>query len=297
MRFVQFRLLDDSQETIRVGVYDKDNGNVLDLSNALQQPNAGPINMVNALAKLGSRGVMDTAARSLETQLNQHLDKSKYQLLAPITSPDKVACIGMNYKDHCQEQGAPIPLEPLVFSKFPSCIIGPFDNIPYPAGLSEELDWEAELAVVIGKKGKNIDASLAKDYIFGYTVAHDVTARDWQLKKNGGQWLLGKAMDGFCPIGPCILTADQVPDPHRLAISCRVNGQVKQNSTTAQLVHGVYDCVAWLSKFCTLLPGDIILTGTPPGVGVFAKPPQFLKSGDVVECEVENIGIIRNSVI
>ncbi|XP_059353621.1 fumarylacetoacetate hydrolase domain-containing protein 2-like isoform X2 [Daphnia carinata] len=297
MRFVQFRLLDDSQQTIRVGIYNKDNGNVLDLTSALQQPNAGPINMVNALAKLGSQGVMHTAASSMETQLNQELDKSKYQLLAPITSPDKVACIGMNYKDHCQEQGVPIPKEPLVFSKFPSCIVGPFDNIPSPADLSEELDWEAELAVVIGKKGKNIDASLAKDYIFGYTVAHDVSARDWQLRKNGGQWLLGKAMDGFCPIGPCIVTADEIPDPHNLALSCTVNGQVKQNSTTAQLVHGVYDCVAWLSKFCTLQPGDIILTGTPPGVGAFAKPPLFLKKGDVVECEVENIGIIRNQVV
>ncbi len=112
----------------------------------------------------------------------------------------------------------------------------------------QELDWEAELAVVIGKQGKDIDPVAAKEYIFGYTVAHDVTARDWQLNKNGGQWLLGKAMDGFCPLGPCIVTADEIPDPHKLAISCRVNGELKQNSSTAQLVHGVYDCVSWLSK-------------------------------------------------
>lgn len=115
----------------------------------------------------------------------------------------------------------------------------------------QELDWEVELAVVIGKKGRNIQTSSAKDYIFGYTVAHDVTARDWQLKKNGGQWLLGKAMDGFCPLGPCVVTTDEIPDPHKLAISCRVNGHLKQNSTTEQLVHGVYDCVAWLSKYST----------------------------------------------
>ena len=111
------------------------------------------------------------------------------------------------------------------------------------------MDWEVELAVVIGKKGKNIDVASAKDYVFGYTVAHDVSARDWQLRKNGGQWLLGKAMDGFCPIGPCIVTADEIADPHKLALQCRVNGQVKQNSSTANLVHNVYDCIAWISKY------------------------------------------------
>jgi len=168
--------------------------------------------------------------------------------------------------------------------------------IPYPE-VTQELDWEVELAVVIGKKGKNIPASSAADYIFGYTVAHDVSARDWQLKKNGGQWLLGKTGDGYCPLGPCVLTSDEVADPHNLKLSCTVNGQVKQNSNTNQLVHGVFDCVAWLSRFCTLLPGDVILTGTPPGVGVFAKPPQFLKRGDVVECQIENIGSITNQVV
>lgn len=161
----------------------------------------------------------------------------------------------------------------------------------------QALDWEAELAVIIGKPGRNIDPSSANEHIFGYTVAHDVTARDWQFGKNGGQWFLGKTMDGFCPLGPSIVTADEIPDPHALAVSCRVNGEVKQNSSTSQLVHGVYDCVAWLSKyrllfqsnlsvkptfvlfvrFCTLLPGDVILTGTPPGVGSSSKPPQFLK--------------------
>lgn len=163
--------------------------------------------------------------------------------------------------------------------------------------MTQELDWEVELAVVIGKKGKNIPSSSAAEYIFGYSVAHDVSARDWQMKRNGGQWLLGKTGDGYCPMGPCVITADELGDPHNLKLSCTVNGVIKQNSNTNQLVHNVYDCVAWLSRFCTLLPGDVILTGTPPGVGVFAKPPQFLKKGDVVECQIEKIGTIRNQVI
>ena len=182
----------------------------------------------------------------------------------------------MNYKDHCEEQGAPIPKEPVVFNKFPSTIVGPFDNLPYPE-ISKELDWEVELVIVIGKSGFNIPENKAADHIFGYTVAHDVSARDWQLRRNGGQWLLGKSMNAFCPIGPCITTPDEIGDPHNLNLKCSVNGVTKQNSNTKQLVFNCYQIVAWCSQFCTLLPGDLILTGTPPGVGCFMKPPQFLK--------------------
>ena len=217
-------------------------------------------------------------------------------LLAPITNPDKVLCIGMNYKDHCEEQNKPIPTEPVVFNKFPSCIVGPHDDIPYPK-ITHELDWEVELAIVIGKKGFNIPLAQAPEHIFGFTVAHDVSARDWQLKRNAGQWLLGKAMDAFCPLGPALVTPDELGDPHDLHLTCKVNGETKQDSRTTQLVFDTNQIVAWCSQFCTLLPGDVILTGTPPGVGCFMKPPQFLQKGDVVECYIENIGSITNKIV
>jgi len=218
------------------------------------------------------------------------------QLLAPISGPDKVICIGMNYVDHCEEQNLPVPTEPVIFNKFPSSIVGPNDDIPYP-DVTEELDWEVELAVIIGKSCKNVSEADAMDHVYGYTVAHDVSARDWQLKKNGGQWLAGKTMDAFCPLGPAIVTKDELGDPHNLNLKCLVNGEVKQDSNTNQLVFKTEQLVSWCSKLFTLLPGDVILTGTPPGVGIFRQPPQFLKRGDVVECVIDKIGTVTNKVV
>eukprot|EP00096_Caligus_rogercresseyi_P012521 TRINITY_DN5275_c0_g1_i1.p1 TRINITY_DN5275_c0_g1~~TRINITY_DN5275_c0_g1_i1.p1 ORF type:complete len:284 (+),score=42.88 TRINITY_DN5275_c0_g1_i1:57-908(+) len=218
------------------------------------------------------------------------------RLFSPISGPDKVLCIGMNYRDHCEEQGIPLPKEPIVFNKFPSCIIGPYDDLRKPQN-TEELDWEVELAVVMGRRCADVSRESAMDYVFGYTVAHDVSARDWQLKRNGGQWLLGKAMEGFCPLGPVLVTPDDLPDPHDLSISCSVNGETKQSSNTSELVFGVDEIVSWISRVLTLLPGDVILTGTPPGVGVFAKPPQFLKVGDIVKCEISGIGSVVNRIV
>ena len=151
-----------------------------------------------------------------------------------MTRPDKVICIGMNYKDHCEEQNAPVPSEPVVFNKFPSCIVGPTDDLPYPDA-TNELDWEVELAIVIGKKAKGVPEKEAGEYIAGYTPAHDVSARDWQLKRNGGQWLMGKAMDGFCPLGPAVVTKEELGDPHNLRLGCKVNGVTKQDSSTNQV--------------------------------------------------------------
>lgn len=224
------------------------------------------------------------------------LKKEEISLAAPITGMDKVLCIGMNYRDHCEEQGAPVPKEPLVFNKFPSCVCGPEDDLPFPA-CTQQLDWEVELTIVIGKTAANVSKEAALGHVVGYTVAHDVSARDWQLKRNGGQWLAGKAMDKFCPIGPALVTSDEVGDTNNLNLSCTVNGVVKQDSNTKQLVFGVAEVVSWVSQFTTLLPGDIILTGTPPGVGVFMKPPQFLQKGDVVECKIEKIGSITNKIV
>jgi len=243
----------------------------------------------------GGESALSLAAAHLASSPPSLL-RSEIELAAPVTGMDKVLCIGMNYRDHCEEQGAPVPKEPLVFNKFPSCVCGPKADIPFPA-CTEQLDWEVELTIVIGKKAKNISKEAALGHVLGYTAAHDVSARDWQMKRNGGQWLAGKAMDNFCPIGPALVTRDEIPEPEKLNLSCIVNGVTKQDSNTKQLVFGVAEVVAWVSQFTTLLPGDIILTGTPPGVGVFMKPPQFLKKGDVVECTVEMIGTITNKIV
>lgn len=181
-------------------------------------------------------------------------------------------------------------------SKFASCIAANGDDLVHPAETAE-LDYEVELTIVIGKEGRRIPKEKALEYVAGYTVAHDVSARDWQLKKNGGQWLLGKAMDGFAPIGPAIVTPDEVGDVHSLRLRTLVNGQVLQDGNTKELVHNVPACIAWISKFITLKPGDIILTGTPPGVGCFRKPQLWLKAGDEVTVEIEKLGSLTNKVV
>ena len=210
----------------------------------------------------------------------------------------KFICIGLNYRDHCKESGMPVPEEPVVFSKFGSSIIGPGDVIVLDEGLTKKLDFEVELGIIIGTKvPRHTKESDAMKYIGGYTVVHDVSARDWQLEKNGGQWLLGKCIDGFAPIGPVIVTKDEIPDVDNLSIRCRLNGDTVQNSMTSQMVFQCDALVAFLSRFMTLLPGDIIATGTPPGVGLGRDPPLWLKDGDVVECEIDGIGTLSNPIV
>ncbi|XP_027766574.1 fumarylacetoacetate hydrolase domain-containing protein 2A-like, partial [Empidonax traillii] len=216
-------------------------------------------------------------------------------LLAPVGDPEKLICVGLNYRDHCQEQGLKVPKEPIIFSKFPSAITGPFDDIVLPQD-STEVDWEVELAAVIGKRGQHIEESAALEHVVGFMVANDVSARDWQMR-NGRQWLLGKTFDTFCPLGPALVTREAVKDVHDLGIRCSVNGHLMQDSSTRHLVFGVPTLIAWVSRFVTLVPGDILLTGTPGGVGVFRKPPVFLKPGDEVQCEIEELGTICNRVV
>jgi len=285
MRLVQF-IRKSSPHAVLLGAELCEGGNVVDLTHIA--PNA--LDFVK-----GGENALNVAKAYLD-QSPPAVTRVDLELAAPITGMDKVLCIGMNYKDHCEEQGAPIPKEPVVFNKFPSCVVGPSADLPYPK-CTKELDWEVELAVVIGKKASNVTKEEAMEYVYGYTTAHDVSARDWQLRRNGGQWLAGKAMDAFAPIGPAVVTKEEVGDPHNLNLSCIVNGSVKQDSNTCQLVFGVDEVVSWISQFSTLLPGDVILTGTPPGVGVFMKPPQFLHVGDVVECKVEKIGSVINKVV
>jgi len=222
------------------------------------------------------------------------------KLLAPIHAPRRnIMCLGKNYAEHAKEMsqdGQSKPPEfPMFFSKATTTINSPYGDILYDANVSTNIDWEAELAVIIGKRGKNISQAEAMNYVFGYTVINDVTARD--LQKNHGQFFKGKSLDGCCPMGPWIVTADEIPDPHTLAVRCRVNGVTKQEGHTKDLIYKIPVILESLSRGMTLEPGDVIATGTPSGVGAGRTPPEWLKLGDVVECEVEGIGMIRNKIM
>jgi 2-keto-4-pentenoate hydratase/2-oxohepta-3-ene-1,7-dioic acid hydratase in catechol pathway len=223
---------------------------------------------------------------------------SSYSLLSPIYGCEKVLCVGMNYTDHCKEQGFPIPTEPIIFNKLSSSIIGTGEDIILNSE-TKELDYEVELAVVIGKNGKNIKREDAMSYVGGYTIVNDISARDWQMKKNGGQWFIGKTFDTFCPTGPCIVTSDELPKDlvHNLGVRCILNGEIMQDSNTKELIFDIDYLISWISRFVKLRCGDLILTGTPPGVGCFRKPPIWLKSGDVVTCEIDKIGRITNQIV
>ena len=214
---------------------------------------------------------------------------------APIPRPPKIICLGLNYRDHAAESGMPVPDEPVLFSKYATAVIGPDEPIVLPPD-SDQVDYEAELVFVIGKRGRNIPESEAMAYVAGYTCGHDVSARDYQLHRGGNQWMVGKTFDTFAPLGPALVTADEIPDPNRLEIACRVNGETLQRSNTREFVFTVAQVVSYLSRIMTLEPGDVVFTGTPPGVGFARKPPIFLKPGDVVEIEIEGIGVLRNPV-
>lgn len=218
------------------------------------------------------------------------------KLLAPIPNPGKVVCIGLNYRDHAAESGMAPPPEPVVFSKFSTAVIGPDEAVRLPA-VCEQVDYEAELVVVIGKRGRKVSREQAMDYVAGYTNGNDVSARDWQLNKPGKQWLLGKTPDTFAPIGPHLVTADEVPEPGNLRIGLRLNGETMQNSSTKELIFSVPELIAYVTQIVTLEPGDLIFTGTPPGVGMARKPPVFLKPGDVCEVEIAGFGVLRNPFV
>ncbi len=236
------------------------------------------------------------AALGAEQANTRLVSKDAVRFLAPIERPEKVICIGTNYAEHAREMGGEPPTIPVVFSKFPSTIIGPDDEVVHPA-ISDKLDFEAELVVVIGKAGRHIERTDAFEHVLGYCCGNDISARDWQKERPGGQWLLGKTFDTFAPLGPAIVTTDEILDPHRLAIRMRVNGQIMQDSNTNQLIFPVDFLVSHLSQFMTLKPGDLIFTGTPPGVGAGRKPPSFLKAGDETEVEIEGIGVLRNRIV
>jgi 2,4-diketo-3-deoxy-L-fuconate hydrolase len=213
---------------------------------------------------------------------------------APVPRPGKILCIGLNYRDHAAESNMPIPEKPVVFSKFSTAVVGPGEPVVLPAA-SQQVDYEAELAVVIGRRAKHVTADRAYDYVLGYTAFNDVSARDFQFAD--GQWQRGKSCDTFAPMGQTIVTTDAIPDPHKLWIKLTLNGQTMQDSNTDQLIFGVPALIEFLSQTITLEPGDVIATGTPPGVGFARKPPVFLKPGDQMEVLIEGMGGIGSPVV
>lgn len=217
------------------------------------------------------------------------------RLLAPVARPGKIIAVGRNYAQHAQEEGADLPTEPLVFAKFPSAIVGPDDPISWDSRITQEVDFEAELAVVIGKAARHVSREAALDYIFGYSCLNDVSARDLQFKD--GQWTRAKSFDTFCPIGPWIVTADELGDPQALGISCRVSGEEFQSASTSNMIFGIRELIQRLSSWFTLDPGDVIATGTPDGVGYFRTPKRMLRNGDEVVVEIEAVGTLRNPVV
>jgi 2-keto-4-pentenoate hydratase/2-oxohepta-3-ene-1,7-dioic acid hydratase in catechol pathway len=228
---------------------------------------------------------------------------STLRVLAPIPRPRKnVFCVGWNYLEHFEEgararpQQQEMPQHPTFFSKVPTAVTGPYDPVPLHAAVTEQLDWEVELGVIIGRGGRNIAESEAMKHVFGYTVVNDVSAREVQ-RRHGQQWFKGKSLDGSCPMGPWIVTADEVADPHALRVCCRVNGVTKQDASTRQMYFRIPRIIAELSAGLTLEPGDVISTGTPAGVGHARTPPEFLAPGDLLETEVEGIGALRNRIV
>lgn len=237
--------------------------------------------------------------RRLADWLAQHADECPHLpedaiLTVPCARPSKLVCVGLNYAAHARESGAEPPAEPVLFMKATSSICGPYDDIVIPKG-SKKTDWEVELAIVIGKRASYVSEAEAMDHVAGYVLHNDVSERAFQIER-GGQWMKGKGCDTFAPLGPYIVTADEIEDPNKLHLWLKVNGQTMQDSNTSDFIFDVAHCVSYISQFMTLLPGDIISTGTPAGVGLGLKPPRYLKPGDVVELGIEGLGTSKQHV-
>ena len=222
-----------------------------------------------------------------ETGIGVH-DPAELDRLAPVTDPQKVVCVGLNYRDHAEEGDNPIPEEPVLFSKFPTTVGGPDDTVSWDPAYTEKVDYEAELVAVIGEDARRVDPDEAMDHVAGFTVGNGVSARD--LQHGDGQWVRGKSLDGFAPIGPELVTTDEIDDPHDLSIVADVNGERLQDSSTENLIFGIDELVSFCSQAFTLTPGDLLFTGTPPGVGVYREPPVLLGDGDTVTVSVEGVG-------
>ena len=243
----------------------------------------------------GGDAMLERVREAMHSPRRRVFDLDDVTVTAPLHNPSKIIAVGLNYIDHCEEAKLPVPKEPVLFSKWPNSITGPYDDLHWPESVTREVDYEVELGVVIGRRGRNIREEDALDYVCGYTVVNDVSARDLQFA-NAKQWDRGKSLDTFCPWGPYIVTRDEVGDPHNLDVRTVLNGREMQKSNTSKLVFNINQIIAYASQGTTLMPGDLIPTGTPFGVGFSRTPPVFLKHGDVCECEVERVGKIINKV-
>lgn len=292
MRIVRF---DTNDSVTRIGALTNDA--VIDLRAAAVPLGISSEHFTDIAAVLAAGESALASAQKILGQAPQSAIKplSQVTLRAPIPRPGKIIAVGLNYRDHSIEAGAKaLPTTPIIFAKFPTTICGPNDPIVIPHA-NPQVDYEAELAVVIGRKGKAIRAADALHYVFGYMPLNDVSARTWQFGDK--QWVRGKSCDTFCPIGPHLTTRGEIVDPHALAICARVNGATLQDSNTSKMIFRVPELIEFISESITLEPGDIIATGTPEGVGIFRTPPVLLKPGDVVEVEIEKLGILRNPVV
>ena len=247
-------------------------------------------------------GALDAAEETLEFMGSRHIDGIIFpldtiKLLRPISNPSKIVAVGLNYWDHIREHGGEPPAYPILFPKFSSSIIGPGDGITWDASLTQKVDYEAELGIIMGKRAKRVAAEEALDYVFGYCNLNDISARDLQFDEKGGrQFTRGKCQDTFCPIGPYIVSKDEIPDPQNLHIRSILNGTVMQDANTHEMIAGVANLIEFITQGITLMPGDIIASGTPAGVGHFRKPPLYLKPGDVIQVEIHGLGRLTNAV-
>ena len=289
MKLVRFT----AGESLALGVYLEETEEVVELEVGGIGGGSMATNSMSAFLKSGGVGMALAKAAVAKNATNRRFLLNAVRLLAPVGDPGKIICVGQNYRDHCAEQNLPIPESAIIFSKYTTALNDPDGVISLPK-VTKKADYEAEFAFVIGKKGKDILESEAMDYVAGYMCANDISARDIQFADK--QWVRGKTPDGFFPIGPFLVTKDEIADPHNLPISLKLNGEIMQSSNTSNLVFNVPFLIAYLSQTMTLLPGDIITTGTPGGVGVFRDPPIFLKSGDTLEVAIEGLGTLRNTV-
>ncbi|XP_047035838.1 fumarylacetoacetate hydrolase domain-containing protein 2-like [Helicoverpa zea] len=287
MKFLQFIPNDSTTGQIRVGYLKGDN--VVDIC---CQDCSMPTTMIEIL----EAEIVDRIQTLHCNDTSEGVPLSSVKLVAPIDNMDKILGVALNYSDHCKEINVDHPPIPMIFSKFSSTIIGPNDPLRIRTEVCKKVDWEVELAVVIGKVASTVTAADADKYIFGYTIAQDISDREWQKEKNGAQFLLGKSQDTFCPIGPYIVTKDEIEDPYNLNLTCSINGVEKQNSNTSNIIHKIPAIIERISSVMTLLPGDLILTGTPGGTGGIRSPPEFLQPGDVIRSEIQNIGFFETKV-
>lgn len=234
--------------------------------------------------------------KMLDARIDLPIVMSDERWAAPVARPSKIVCVGLNFADHARESGATIPAEPVLFMKSTTAFIGPYDQVVIPRN-STKSDWEVELAVVVGKRASYVEESDAMNYVAGYCLHNDLSEREFQLEKPGGQWDKGKGCDTFAPVGPVMATTDAIPDPHQLNLWLKVNGELLQSSNTREIVYKVPFLIAYISQFMTLLPGDIISTGTPAGVGLGFNPPRYLKPGDVMELGIDGLGTAKQTCI